>query len=204
MTKRDIERREFGQLVEHTPQKIRIGTRGSKNARDWMAVDKFDKGSLMEEHHDLHDLPYDGEFVDCHASKIALEHAFKPQLAIFEMYRTLKMGSQIWIEVPFNQFYHLHDFRRWTIQRLAWDMERFEQKAASISVTATCEIGNIAKMLQCESQIDAATEETLVAQESYTKYSARTMLLRLYSGCFWRGQKVAAASISLISNTWLT
>jgi len=189
---RDIERSKFGRIVQNLPRKIQIGARGQKNGPDWIALDKFDHGPLIDEHHDLHDLPYEDCSVDCYVCNAVLEHVFEPQLAIFEMYRTLKVGGFIWVEVPFNQFYHAHphDFRRWTTQGLAWDMYRFEQHGSGVAATAVREVRNIARTIQAESNISPISESSLAAMEGLlTNYSQSTKLLRLYSGCFFWGEK---------------
>ncbi|KXF76571.1 hypothetical protein ATN84_10955 [Paramesorhizobium deserti] len=108
------------------------------------------------------------------------------------MYRTLKVGGFIWVEVPFNQFYHAHphDFRRWTVQGLAWDMYRFKQHGAGITANASREIRNIAKTMQNESTISKISETSIANLENLVEdYSGSAKILRLYSGCFFWGEK---------------
>lgn len=193
MTNREIERSKFGELIAGLHRKIQVGARGQKNGPDWTAIDKFDTGALIDENVDLHDLPYEDCSVDCYVCNAVLEHVFEPQLAIFEMYRTLKVGGLIWVEVPFNQFYHAHphDFRRWTTQGLAWDMYRFQQRGSGITADATREVRNIAKTIQRESGINDIPEASIVSLEDIiANYSKSTKLLRLYSGCYFWGEKI--------------
>lgn len=190
--KRDKERSKFGALVNDKPRKIQIGARGQKNGPDWIALDKFDHGPLIDEHHDLHDLPYEDCSVDCYVCNAVLEHVFEPQLAIFEMYRTLKVGGHIWIEIPFNQFYHAHphDFRRWTVQGLAQELYRFKEGGKGVSNYAIPEVRKIAKAMMAESSVKNIPEASLVAiEEAIHEYSQSTKLLRLYSACYFWGEK---------------
>ncbi|MBB2973935.1 methyltransferase domain-containing protein [Mesorhizobium sp. RMAD-H1] len=192
MTVRGIERKKFADKVENFSRKIQVGARGQKIGPDWTAIDKFDTGPLIDENVDLHDLPYDDCSVDCYVCNAVLEHVFEPQLAIFEMYRTLKVGGFIWVEVPFNQFYHAHphDFRRWTTQGLSWEMYRFKQHGAGVAADFVREIRHIARVIQAESKIDPIPDEALDAMEKrIAHYSNTTRLLRLYSGCFFWGEK---------------
>lgn len=85
---------------------LQIGARGSRYSKDFVSVDLYDHSSLIDYHYDIHDLKFcDCEFdvVVCNA---VLEHVENPHKAISELFRVLKSGGQIWVEVPMNQPYH--------------------------------------------------------------------------------------------------
>jgi SAM-dependent methyltransferase len=191
---RKIERAKFWQLVADRPVKIQVGARGKKIGRDWIAIDKFDTSDFIDHNYDLHDLPYEDCTVDCYMCNAVLEHIFEPQLAIFEMYRTLKVGGLVWVEVPFNQFYHAHpfDFRRWTVNGLKWDMRRFEPYGYGVAVHIPYEVRHIAGVIQRESAMQAPTAKALGRLEEMLKeYMETTQLLRLYSSTFFWGRKTS-------------
>lgn len=189
---RNIQRSKFGDAVKDRPVKIQVGARGSKIGCDWKAIDLFDKSPLIDENVDLHDIPYADCSVDCYVCNAVLEHLYEPQLAIFEMYRTLKVGGFVWVEVPFNQFYHAHpsDFRRWTVEGLSWEMRRFEKHGAGISAGISREVRNVTSTITRESRISKIPDEALAKIEAVLDdYSSSAKLVRLYSGTFFWGEK---------------
>ena len=150
-----------------------------------------DKSPLIDRNWDLLNLPLEDCSVDCFVCNAVLEHVFEPQLAIFEMHRTLKIGGQIWAEVPFNQFYHAHplDFRRWTVQGLEWEMRRFDRVSSGMTAGITYEVRKIADIFKRESK--ATVEEYYIAslEAIATTYTETTKSPRLYSGSFFWGTK---------------
>lgn len=77
----------------------------------------FDGSELIDENWDVQDLPLEDGSVDCYVCNAILEHVPVPELVIYEMHRTLKIGGHIWVEVPFLQYYYANpnDFLRWTL-----------------------------------------------------------------------------------------
>jgi SAM-dependent methyltransferase len=193
-TARQIERGKFGNIVKDWPKKIQVGVRGAKIAPDWISIDKFDRSPLIDHPYDLHDLPFDDCSVDCYVCNAVLEHIFEPQLAIYEMWRTLKVGGMIWVEVPFLQFYHAHphDFRRWTIPGLRWEMRRFKERACDFAGNISREVQPIAKALATESAAGPINPAYLRKIEAtLDRYSESARLLRMYSGVFFWGEKIS-------------
>lgn len=191
---RNTERSRFGETVKDRAVKIQVGARGSKIGSDWKAIDLFDKSPLIDENVDLHNIPYADCTVDCYVCNAVLEHVYEPQLAIFEMYRTLKIGGLIWVEVPFNQFYHAHpsDFRRWTVEGLSWEMRRFYKHGAGISGDISREVRNVASTIARESEMSEIPNEVLTKMEAVLDgYSSSARLVRLYSGTFFWGEKTS-------------
>lgn len=189
---RSRERGRFAAAVNDLPMKIQVGARNSKIAPDWVAIDLFDKSSLIDHNWDLHNLPLEDNSVDCFVCNAILEHVFEPQLAIFEMYRTLKIGGQIWVEVPFNQFYHAHpyDFRRWTVNGIDWEMRRFKKVSSGISNSITHEVKKIVHAINTESDAGPVDNSLVSIVENITDdYTGSARLLRLYSGVFFWGIK---------------
>jgi predicted SAM-dependent methyltransferase len=194
-TARDIQRRKFTSAVERKGLKIQVGARGQKNGPDWTAIDLFDTSDLIDHNWDLLDLPVEDQSVGCFVCNAVLEHVYEPQLAIFEMYRTLELGGHIWVEVPFNQFYHAHpfDFRRWTVEGLQWEMRRFDEVASGVSGVITNEVVKIANAFRMEGKLDISQEkidEVVATTERYVENATRP---RLYSGTFFWGVKKSHA-----------
>jgi SAM-dependent methyltransferase len=103
------QRRElFAKLIEesHGHECLQIGVRGSKLAPHWVSVDLYDQSEQIDYHDDIHHLSFaDGSF-DIAVCNAVLEHVESPVLAIGELFRVLRPGGRIWVEVPFNQPYH--------------------------------------------------------------------------------------------------
>ena len=191
---RNKARSQFAKTVDSGEVKIQVGARGSKISPDWIAIDLFDKSSLIDHNWDLQDLPLEDCSVDCFVCNAILEHLYEPQLAIFEMYRTLKVGGHVWVEVPFSQFYHAHpyDFRRWTVKGLEWEMRRFQCLSSGVTANIDHEVRKIADSFARESKAPCASEATIKALESASRdYAATASPLRLYSGCFVWGKKTS-------------
>ena len=101
----------FNELISSNKEKkcIQIGVKdddGDKFGENWVAVDLYDMSSFIDFHYDVRDLQFDdGEF-DIAVCLSILEHIQNPQVAIKELYRVLKPGGVIWVQVPFHFPYH--------------------------------------------------------------------------------------------------
>ncbi|WP_054945689.1 class I SAM-dependent methyltransferase [Novosphingobium sp. KN65.2] len=135
---RDIERTKFGHITKQNDVKIQVGARGAKFGPDWIAIDLFDKSTIIDHNWDIMDLPLDDGTVDCIVCNAVLEHVPYPDLAVFEMHRVLKPGGNIWVEVPFLQSEHGHpfDFQRWTREGIRILMQDFTEISSGISAGA--------------------------------------------------------------------
>ena len=116
---RDEAWQQFLTSVSDYKLKVQVGARGSKIADDWEAIDLFDTSDLIDHNYDLLDLPYEDGSIDVFVCNAVLEHVPEPELAIYEMWRSLKPGGQIWIEIPFMQGYHAHPHDYWRVT-LRW------------------------------------------------------------------------------------
>lgn len=188
---RNKKRREFGFKVEKFGLKIQVGARGQKFSEDWTAIDLYDSSDLIDHQWDLHDLPLSDNQVDCFVCNAVLEHVPYPELAVSEMFRTLKLGGQIWIEVPFLQFEHGHpmDFTRWTPSGLELLMNDFENIATGISDLAE----DYTKKFIYYANVDAGLPVNEELQASAAAFihqrELRWKTPRIYSGCYFWGEK---------------
>jgi SAM-dependent methyltransferase len=73
-------------------------------------------------------LPIRDESVDTIVCTGVLEHISDPDKAVKEMYRVLKLGGRVFLEIPFMQTVHAApmDFYRWTPEGLGQLMSAFE------------------------------------------------------------------------------
>jgi SAM-dependent methyltransferase len=110
---------------------LQIGVRGEKCGKNWVSVDRYDQSPLIDFHYDIRALEFpDGSFdgIVCNA---ILEHVEEPQRAIGELFRVLRPGGRIWVEVPLNQPYHPSpgDFWRVTPEGLRIWMSQFKERS---------------------------------------------------------------------------
>jgi SAM-dependent methyltransferase len=94
---------------------MQVGVRDAKYAPHWVSVDLYDSSPLIDYHYDIHDLKFEDESFNFVACLAVLEHVQTPQKAIAELYRVLKPGGEIWVEVPFNQPYHASPQDYWRV-----------------------------------------------------------------------------------------
>lgn len=177
--------------VSQESVKIQIGARGKKRGNDWIAADLYDQDPIIDAHWDLHCLPLADNSVDCYVCNAVLEHVLDPQLAVSELLRTLRLGGQIWTEVPFLQYYHPTpgDYYRWTAEGFRLLLKDFEAIASGVSVMIGHEVNKICDDLQKTSgaQISGATRTAI--SDYLTKYQSSPKMGRLYSSVFFWGRK---------------
>lgn len=78
---------------------------------------------------DCHDLPFSEGYFDAVVAQAVLEHVVDPHRCVAEIYRTLKPGGFIYVEIPFLQGVHMgrYDFTRFTDLGLRRLCRRFEE-----------------------------------------------------------------------------
>lgn len=132
------DRQEMLSTVKSAPVKIGIGLRGQKRP-GWLAVDAYDTNPQIDFKWDIHRLPIADNSVDAYICSAILEHVPYPELALFEMFRTLRPGGRVLVEVPF--LYHYHpaplDLYRWTVEGLKILCEDFEILSAGVGVKSS-------------------------------------------------------------------
>lgn len=74
-------------------------------------------------------LPFASDVFDAMINQAVLEHVAHPQAVVCEIFRTLRPGGYVYIEVPFLQGYHPDpkDFRRFTTEGLGQLLAGFEE-----------------------------------------------------------------------------
>jgi SAM-dependent methyltransferase len=74
-------------------------------------------------------LPFAPDVFDAMINQAVLEHVAHPQAVVCEIFRTLRPGGYVYIEVPFLQGYHPDpkDFRRFTTEGLEQLLAEFEE-----------------------------------------------------------------------------
>lgn len=171
--------------------KIQVGARGQKNGAEWTAIDLFDNSPLIDHNWDLQNLPLGDETAECFVCNAVLEHLPHPDVAVYEMWRTLRPGGQIWVEVPFLQFYHAHpfDFYRWTVAGLNTLMSDFIHVKSGIGVGAGYEARKFVRYLNSDAQfpIDEALVETVVGYVELRERKWKNP--RFYSSVYFWGEK---------------
>ena len=188
---RDKNRHKFGLKTKSLKVKIQVGARGQKFSPEWTAIDLYDESDIIDYQWDLLDLPIDDNHVDCYVCNAVLEHVPHPELAVSEMFRTLKPGGQIWVEVPFLQFEHGYpmDFHRWTVNGLPLLMNDFKDISHGISRLTE----NYAKKYILYANADArypVDEELQALAAAFMKErEVRWKRPRFYSGTYFWGEK---------------
>jgi SAM-dependent methyltransferase len=108
-------------LAKIPPEKIvlDIGAGGRQARPDILGVDFLPLPNTQIVA-DIHALPFAAESVSGIICTGTLEHVMDPHLALAEMYRVLKLGTLIHLEVPFMQPFHRdpEDYWRWTLDGL--------------------------------------------------------------------------------------
>ncbi len=183
--------RSFLENISQKPIKIQIGARGKKIDPSWQAIDLYDDSELIDKNWDLHCLPIADNTVDCYVCNAVLEHVEDPQLCVYEMFRTLVPGGQIWVDVPFMQFYHPHpqDNYRWTSEGLKILLEDFRILGGGVGVLFSHEVGKIASYTTGVNKMQISTHALSSIKDWFQKYDSSTKHPRLYSTCYAWGEK---------------
>jgi len=89
---------------------------------------------------DIHDLPLETDSFDCVLCTGTLEHVRDPWRAVRELFRVLKPGGIVHIDVPFIQGYHADpsDYWRFTIDGLDLLCGSFEKISSGVHIGPTC------------------------------------------------------------------
>jgi SAM-dependent methyltransferase len=108
---------------------LQIGARGSKYGDNWVSVDLYDTSPLIDFNYDIRSLGFKDSVFDAVVCNAILEHVDDPQKALSELFRVLRPGGKIWVEVPLNQPYHPspQDYWRITPDGLRILMRAFEE-----------------------------------------------------------------------------
>ena len=88
---------------------LQIGVKdniGEKFGPNWVSVDKYDTRDFIDYHYDIHNLEFESESFEAVVCWSILEHVPDPQKAVSELYRVLKPGGEIWVQLPFLYPYH--------------------------------------------------------------------------------------------------
>lgn len=101
----------FGELISSSKMKrcLQIGVKdddGDKFGDNWVAVDLYDKSSFIDFNFDVRDLKFNDCEFDVVVCMSILEHIPNPMQALHELYRVLKPGGIVWIQMPFHFPYH--------------------------------------------------------------------------------------------------
>lgn len=104
---------------------------GKKFGDNWVSVDRYDHSSVIDRHDDITALSFPDNHFNAVVCWSVLEHVPEPQRAIAELWRVLKPGGMIWVQLPFLFPYHAdpHDYWRVTPQGLRMWMRDFEEIA---------------------------------------------------------------------------
>ena len=91
---------------------------------------------------DAHRLPLVSDSVDAVVMQAVLEHLASPELAIEEVFRILKPGGVLYIEMPFLQGFHAdpHDYQRYTVEGLRQLLSSYDEIASGVSVGPFCSL----------------------------------------------------------------
>ena len=89
---------------------------------------------------DIHQMPIDDASFDCVFCTGTLEHVRDPWQAVREIFRVLKPGGIVHIDVPFIQGYHADptDYWRFTLDGLRLLCGAFEELEAGVHIGPTC------------------------------------------------------------------
>ena len=127
-----IRERIFAELVAASVGKrcLQIGVmHGAKYADHWEAADLYDNSPLIDYRYDVHDLKFAEGTFDIAVCNAVLEHVPRPQKAVDELYRVLKPGGLVFVDLPWMQPFHEmpKDYWRATPEGLRVWMSRFSE-----------------------------------------------------------------------------
>jgi predicted SAM-dependent methyltransferase len=84
------DRKAFAQTTRAFDVKIQMGIRGKENGPDWLAVGLLDDSPVIDAHWDIRCLSVADASVDCFVCNAVLEHVSQRDLALSEMFRSLR------------------------------------------------------------------------------------------------------------------
>lgn len=127
------------ELLPHGAKICDVGAGGRRITPDVVTVD-FIPGPGVDIAGDIHALPIPDNTYDCVFCTGTLEHVRDPATAVRELYRILKPGGVIHIDVPFMQGYHPDptDYWRFTLDGLKLLCSAFEEIDAGTYIGPTC------------------------------------------------------------------
>jgi SAM-dependent methyltransferase len=116
-----------------------IGAGGRRICPEVITVDAFD-GPGVDVIGDIHCLPFEDGHADCIVCTGTLEHVANPFVAIAEIYRVLKPGGIVHIDVPFIQGYHADptDYWRFTKDGLVLLCKQFREISSGVHIGPSC------------------------------------------------------------------
>lgn len=123
-----------------------VGAGGRRITPNVVTVD-FVAGPDVDIVGDIHALPIPDSSYDCVFCTGTLEHVRDPVTAVRELYRILKPGGIVHVDVPFIQGYHADptDYWRFTLEGLRLLCEPFEEIEAGTYIGPTCGLVWIAR-----------------------------------------------------------
>jgi len=123
----------FGDLLRRSQNGASLQVSAKKKVGrigdNWLIMDKFADSDLLDCRCDLLRLPFvDNSFSGIFCQSV-LEHVVEPVHAIGEMYRVLRPGGLIFVQLPFNLNYHADpdDYWRASPMGLRLWMSSFEE-----------------------------------------------------------------------------
>ncbi len=161
---------------------------------------------------DIHCLPIESNSFDCVFCTGTLEHVADPWQAIREIYRVVKPGGVVHIDVPFIQGYHADptDFWRFTLDGLRLLCKEFEEVESGTYIGPSCalvwvmrEWANSCTSNRYLSNLFLVPVAILSAPIRYLDY----LLIRcsrshrIASAVYFRGRKPQVVSEQIPSNT---
>lgn len=123
------------QLIKKFDQKMIIdaGAGEEKIGNNVITLDLYSKTDIQA---DVMQLPLKSNSVDLAFSIAVLEHLPEPYQAVQELYRILKPGGEVYLEIPFLQPFHSspHDYYRATIPGLKHWCRHFQELQSGVCV----------------------------------------------------------------------
>jgi len=116
-----------------------VGAGGRRITPDIVTVD-FAAAPGVDVVSDIHNLSIPDQSFDCVFCTGTLEHVRDPDKAVAELFRILKPGGIVYIDVPFIQGYHPDptDYWRFTLEGLRLMCESFEEIESGTFIGPTC------------------------------------------------------------------
>jgi SAM-dependent methyltransferase len=178
-----------------------VGAGGRRITEDVVTLDAF-AGEGVDIIGDIHAMPIETGSFDCVFCTGTLEHVRDPWQAVRELFRVLKPGGIVHIDVPFMQGYHADptDYWRFTIDGLRLLCQEFKELEAGVHIGPTCGLVWVAREWadSCSSNrfisnLFLAVVALLTAPLKYLDYLLidKPKSHRVASAVFFRGRKPA-------------